>query len=102
MILKENEIKDKDLREFWVSGGRKTAGLGADKVKRLKSLLVHLDTARSLNDIASGLGELREFHKLSGFDCRYALSVTGNYRITFNCEDASTGVVTDIEYEDYH
>jgi len=102
MILKDKEIKSKELREFWASGGKTTVGLGADKVKKLRSILVHLDTARCLNDIAEGFGKNWGFHKLSGFDCRYALSVSGNYRITFDCSDASTGVVTNIEYEDYH
>jgi plasmid maintenance system killer protein len=102
MILNNKDIKHSALRAFWASNGEDAAGLPADQIKRLKMILVHLHTARSLRDIAEGLGKLRKHHKLKGYECRYAMWVTGNYRITYDCEDPSSGVVTVIDYEDYH
>lgn len=102
MITSSNDIKHSALKAYWESGGKKAYKLPQDQLKRLKAIMVHLHTARSLNDIASGLGKLRGFHKLEGHDARYALSVTGNVRIVFDCHDSSTGIVTNIEYFDYH
>lgn len=102
MILDSNAFNNKALRDFWGTNGKSTKGLPASDVKRIKAVLVHLDTARSLNDIAEGLGKAKNFHKLSGYANRYAMSVTGNDRVVFDCEDSSTGIVTNIDYEDYH
>lgn len=102
MINKNSDIKHEGLRSFWESGGKNTAGIQQAHAKRLKILLVHLDTARSLNDIAEGLGKSKHFHKLEGYNARYSLKVDRIYRVTFDCDDSSTGVVTIIDYEDYH
>lgn len=102
MIESSKDIKHKSLRAFDESGGEKTKGLNNDHIKNLRAILAHLRSARSLSDIEGGLGISKRHHKLEGYAHRYAMSVSGNYRITYDCADASTGVVTIIDYEDYH
>jgi toxin HigB-1 len=102
MINDAKDIVHEGLRLFWESGGTNTSGIQADHAKRLRVLLVHLDSARNLNDIAEGLGKIKHFHPLTGHDSRYALDVNGPYRITFDCINKSTGEVTLIDYENYH
>jgi len=99
-IEKTSEIKHKGLRGFYEK--QKTKGIQQDHTKVLRAILIHLDAAKSLNDIAGGLGQLKNHHKLSGYKHRYAMSVNGNWRVTYDCQDPATGVVTIIDYEDYH
>jgi len=100
LISEDTCFKHKGLKAYWETGS--TGKLPADMVKRIRLLLVHLDSARSLNDIAEGYGKSRNFHPLTGLDCMYALDVTGNYRLVFKCEQASTGFVTELDLVDYH
>jgi proteic killer suppression protein len=102
MIEKESDIVHKALRNFWVSGGKSTVGLNADFIKVLRNLLVHLDSARSLQDIKGGYGRLKDFKPLTGHDRRYELEVNGNWRLTFDCHNPDTGAVTIIDLEDVH
>ncbi len=102
MITDKRAFKCSKLRRFWESNGQDSSGLPPDQTSRIKMLLIHLDSARSLEDIAEGLGKIREFHKLKGVKKRYALSVNGNYRVTFGCADSCTGIVDQIDFEDYH
>ena len=102
MINDSKDIKHKSLRAFYDSNGANTKGLQSNHVKNLRAILVHLSTATSLSDIEGGLGISKRHHKLSGYPNRYAMSVSGNYRVTYDCEDDDSGVVTVIDYEDYH
>lgn len=106
MILKDNDIKHPALRGFWISlcGGDGSGGKGLppSQLKRISAILTHLHTAQNLQDIASGLGKSKRHHKLEGYPNRYAMEVNGNDRITYDVEDVSNGVVTVIDYEDYH
>lgn len=102
MILDSSTIKHAALRRFWESKGANTKGLQPGQVKRLKQIMVHLNTAQSLHDIAQGVGEQRHHHKLKKYKTRYAMEVSGNYRITYDVDDPSTGGVTIIDLEDYH
>jgi plasmid maintenance system killer protein len=45
---------------------------------------------------------LKNVKQLSGHACRYSMEVNANWRVTFNCIDADTGIVTDIDLEDLH
>lgn len=45
---------------------------------------------------------LKKAKLLSGFTDRYSMEVNGPWRLTFTCSDASTGVVTMIDLENYH
>lgn len=102
MINGSKDIKNKSLRSFYDSNGSITKGLQADHLKNLKLILVHLDSAHSLKDIEESVGVMKRHHKLSGYPNRYAMEVSGNYRVTYDCENPDDGVVTVIDYEDYH
>lgn len=102
MIENDNEILHKPLRAFWASNAKKTTGLNADWIKVLRLLLVHLHSAKSLSDIKGGYGRLKDFKPLTGHKDRYELEVNGNWRLTFDCADPNTGVVTKIDLEDVH
>jgi len=102
MIENENEILHKPLRAFWASNAKKTAGLNASWLKVLRRLLVHLHTARSLSDIKGGYGRVKDCKALTGHENRYELEVNKNWRLTFDCTDPDTGVVTKIDLEDVH
>ena len=66
-------------------------------VKKIQIRLNVLNRARELGDVAlPGLG----FHPLKGDrKGEYAITVTGNYRLTFRFED---GDVLDLNLEYYH
>lgn len=102
MISDPSKIRHKHLRAFWKSNGETTKGLPPDQIARLRMILVHLDSARNLGDIAEGLGKQRNHHQLEGHEHRYAMWVNGNDRVVYDCPDPSTGDVTIVFYGDYH
>ena len=71
--------------------------LKVPNVARVELILALLDAAESPQDMAvPGL----DLHQLKGARRgTYSVSVSGNYRITFEFED---GHVTRVELEDYH
>ena len=77
--------------------GRKKARVPSDHVVKLRDILALLDQARQVEDLAlPGLG----LHPLKGrLKGHYAVSVSGNWRVTFRIED---GDVRDVDYVDYH
>lgn len=82
------------LRFFSISD---TKGINAKHAARIERLLDRLDAATKPEDM---LLPSYGFHGLSGFNPkRYAVSVSGNWRITFafDGEDA-----VDVDLEDYH
>jgi len=88
-------FKHDGLRRYFETGNPK--GLAADMAKRIQIRLNLLNRARELRDIAlPGFG----FHPLKGDrKGEYAISVSGNYRMTFRFE---SGDVLDLNLEDYH
>lgn len=77
--------------------GRTTRRVSPEHVEKLKDILSVLDQSR-------GPGGMRlpgyELHALRGkMKGRYAVSVSGNWRVTFRFEDGSA---VDVDYEDYH
>ena len=88
-------FRHKGLRRFFEKGD--TSKIQPNHVKKLQLILARLNTARQLDDMAfpgSGL------HPLSGsLKNYYAVSVSGNYRVTFRFEN---GKVYDVDYLDYH
>lgn len=87
--------KHKGLRKFFETGS--TAGIAAQHTNRLDLLLNALDLASNLNDLSLPSFQL---HPLTG-DRKgtYAVSVSGNWRLTFEFRD---GDVYILNYEDYH
>lgn len=95
LLLLIKTFKHGGLKQYFERGN--TRGIPADMLKRIRVRLNALDRARDLRDVnLPGFG----FHPLRG-DRRgeYAISVTGNSRMTFRFED---GDVLDLNLEDYH
>ena len=88
-------IKHKGLLRFFAHNERK--GLSPQYLSRIERVMDRLDAALVPEDMnLPGFG----FHGLTGFNPkRYAVSVSGNWRITFafDGEDA-----IDVDLEDYH
>jgi toxin HigB-1 len=88
-------FRHKGLAALYHAGQSK--GVNQEHVKRLRQILAILDSAIVLDDInAPGL----RLHPLKGRKADfYAVSVSGNWRVTFRFE---TGDVVDVDYVDYH
>jgi proteic killer suppression protein len=88
-------FRHKGLRRFYESGS--TAGIKPEHAKRLRIQLSALDTAQAIDDM-----DLPGFalHLLKGrMRGRWAIRVTGNWRLTFEFRDGNAYV---LDYEDYH
>ena len=88
-------FRHKGLRKFFESGS--AAGIQPHHAKRLRMLLVSLDTANSIDDMDIPGFRL---HPLKGKDRnRWSVWVNGNWRVTFEFRDGHAYV---LDYEDYH
>lgn len=89
------KIVHKGLRQFYESG--QTAGIRAEHAPRLGRQLAKLDAARNPADLnIPGWG----LHPLKGDrKGHWAISVSGNWRVTFTFEGED---VTLVDYTDYH
>ncbi len=88
-------FRHKGLRKLFETGS--SAGVQASHAKRLRMQLVALDTADIIEDM-----DLPGFalHPLKGsVRNRWAVSVNGNWRLTFEFKDGNAYV---LDYEDYH
>ncbi|MBP1039092.1 type II toxin-antitoxin system RelE/ParE family toxin [Serratia fonticola] len=87
--------KHKGLRKYFEKGT--TAGIVPHHANRLDLLLNALDLAGSLNDLSLPSFQL---HPLAG-DRKgiWAVSVSGNWRLTFEFNDCDVYI---LNYEDYH
>lgn len=89
------KFRHKGLERFFLSGT--TAGIQAMHTRRLRLILGRLNVAREPRDMSlPGL----DLHQLKGErKGTWAVSVSGNWRITF----AFSGIdVLNVDYEDYH
>ncbi len=88
-------IKHKGLKKFFESGN--TAGIQTKHEKKLREQLTALQTAQEIADMNIPGYKL---HSLKGSrDKVWAISVSGNWRLTFEFKDGHAYVVN---YEDYH
>ena len=88
-------FRHKGLRRFFEAGS--TSGIQASHAKRLRMLLVALETAQTIDDMDIPGFRL---HPLKGdLDGRWSVTVSGNWRMTFEFRDGNAYVV---DYEDYH
>ena len=88
-------FRHKGLQRFFETG--KTTGIRAKHAKRLRLQLAALDTAQSIEDMKIPGYRL---HRLKGAaKDRWSISVSGNWRVTFEFEGRDAHV---IDYEDYH
>ncbi len=77
--------------------GRASGRVSPDHTVKLRDILALLDRAKKANDMAlPGLGLHALKGKLKG---HYAVSVSGNWRVTFRME---SGDARDVDYVDYH
>jgi plasmid maintenance system killer protein len=102
MSFQASEILHKGLQRFWKSGGKDLSGISPAWASAVRAILVHLNSADSLDDIRGGLGLLKNVKHLSGHACRYSIEVNANWRVTFDCPDATNGAVYNIDLEDLH
>jgi proteic killer suppression protein len=88
-------FRDKGLRQFFETG--EVRKLSVQNAKRLSIILRALDAATTPGDMnVPGL----RFHPLAGREKgRYAVTVTGNWRLTFGWIDNDA---TEVAVEDYH
>lgn len=88
-------FRHKGLRSFYETGS--TAGVQASHAKRLRLQLAALDSAQAVDDMhIPGFA----LHPLKGrMRGRWAISVSGNWRLTFEFRDGNAYV---LDYEDYH
>ncbi|MFC5410732.1 type II toxin-antitoxin system RelE/ParE family toxin [Larkinella bovis] len=92
-----SSFKHKGLKQLFEEGIE--SGLPAKQIPRIKNILSLLNVARDprgMNFPGSN------FHPLKGDrKGEYAVSVTGNYRITFRFDKKKLEAY-DVNYEDYH
>ena len=88
-------FRHKGLRRFYETGS--AAGIQASHAKRLRLQLAALDSAQNIEDMnVPGYA----LHPLKGeLRGRWAVSVSGNWRLTFEFRDGNAYV---LDYEDYH
>jgi proteic killer suppression protein len=87
-------FRHKGLGRFFETGS--SAGIQPKHAKRLRMLLVALDTAQTIEDMdVPGF----RLHPLRGKEKgRWSVSVNGNWRVTFEFRDGQAHV---LDYEDY-
>ena len=92
-------FRHKGLERFFRTGSK--AGIQAAHAARLRLILGRLAVAMHPRDMQlPGL----DLHELRG-DRKgtFAVSVSGNWRVTFRWSDTEGTIgVTDVDYEDYH
>ncbi len=88
-------FRHKGLRRFYETGS--TAGIQAAHARKIRLELTALETANTVDDMAVPGFHL---HPLKGDrKGQWAISVSGNWRITFEFEDGNAYL---LDYEDYH
>jgi plasmid maintenance system killer protein len=102
MGVQPKDIIHKGLQRFWSSAGQDASGISPAWAKTLTAALVHLDTAKNIDDIQGGFGRQKHLKRLNGHANRYSMEINANWRLTFNCDDPLTGVVSKIDIEDLH
>ncbi len=92
------KIKHKGLNRFFEEGDAK--GLPARHINKIQAVLAVLDTVSDVKYINIPGGRL---HPLKGERKGYwSLTISRNWRITFQFDGEDVTDVTDVDYEDYH
>jgi proteic killer suppression protein len=88
-------FRHKGLRRFHAAGN--LGGIEPKHAKRLRMLLIALETAQVISDMdVPGF----RLHSLKGSDRgRWSIWVNGNWRVTFEFRDGQAYL---LDYEDYH
>ena len=89
-------ISHKGLRDYIETGD--TKGLPQDKISRIQNVLSALIAATNMEMVEGPPGW--RIHQLKGDRAgEWSISVSGNWRITFDLKDDS---IEDLNLEDYH
>ena len=89
------EIPDKGLERFFATGNRRS--IQAKHAERLRLILGRLNAAADPRDLSLRGLDLHELH--GARKGTYAVTVSGNWRVTFSLADKEAERV---DYEDYH
>ena len=88
-------FRHKGLEKFFETGS--VAGIQPHHAKRLRMVLVALDTSHDIEDMKIPGFRL---HRLKGTERgRWSVWVNGNWRLTFEFRDGHAYI---LDYEDYH
>ncbi len=88
---------NKDVEEFFLTG--RSRKIGSEYHKRMSLMLDAIDGATCVDDLRGARG----FHALVGNRSgSFAMSVSGNWRLTFRFEHGDEGDALDVDFEDYH
>jgi toxin HigB-1 len=88
---------DKRVEELFYRG--RSRRIGTEFHKRMTLILDALDAATCLADLRGARG----FHALVGDRSdSFAMTVSGNWRLTFRFEHGDAGDILDVDFEDYH
>lgn len=88
-------FRHKGLRRFFETGN--ASGVQVSHARRLRMQLAALDTAQTIEDMDIPGFRL---HALKGvMRGRWAITVNGNWRLTFEFVDGNAYI---LDYEDYH
>ena len=89
------KLKSRRLKRLYEKG--ESGNLPSEMVERIEAILARLDVMENIRDM--DLPHLR-LHQLKGKrKSQWAVTVRGNYRITFRFVD---GRVEDVDFVDYH
>ncbi len=89
-------FKHKGLRRFFETN--QSRGLPQDRISKLRQILTAIDSAETLDELDTMPGW--RLHQLHGDRAGiWSISVSGNWRMTFEIEDNQ---VHDLNLEDYH
>jgi proteic killer suppression protein len=87
----------KGAEEVYCTG--RSRRIGPEFHKRMGLILDAIDGATCVGDLRGARG----FHALVGDRSgSFAMSVSGNWRLTFRFEHGDEGDVLDVDFEDYH
>ena len=88
---------NKGVKEVFYRG--RSRRIGSEFDKRMSLILDAIDGATCVGDLRGARG----FHALSGDRAgSFAVSVSGNWWLTFRFERGDEGDILDVDFEDYH
>ena len=89
-------VSDRGLRDYYLSGNAR--GLKQDLIPRIRTILFALEVASDMASLEGPPGW--RIQRLKGDRVsEWSISVSGNWRLTFEIED---GAVVNLNLEDYH
>jgi proteic killer suppression protein len=90
-------FKHRGVEDIFYTG--RSRRIGSEFHKRMSLILDAMDGATCSGDLRGARG----FYALVGDRAgSFAISVSGNWRLTFRFEDGERGDILDVDFEDYH